>query len=588
MVRELAQRNLRSLSFLDAALIASGAPQERMAAYRQRYQNLLDRIRRDIPLLGLDDMGRAAKIFELMHRHGMTTYKSEETTLLEILDAGNFNCVSGTLLYNLLAAEFGFETRIVVVPEHVYSQVRVGRNWIDVETTSPAGFHPLRVPGATAPNRAFIEDRSGRKTFMPTERLIALLYYNRGTLAHNQKNYPAAAALLIRALHVFPEHFEAQENLLATMIEWAKVEGEAGRVAAALSICDEAERALGQHRDIAQMRALLTLLGAENSAKRGDFAGAVSTMEQYIRSQRARNPEHEMVLRGYLLKWAQQSLQQGQYDTMLDLIRRASASGRDAQAESMSLHLITEAAKQIAQSEGFENGYAFFERQYPLRNESAAVRQNRLHIYGLWLTSEVDARRFEEAYALNRTLIQAYPQNQDIRRNAAWIVQRWSNDIAANSAEGEYLPRMIALHRKYREPSITEEMVNRSLREINQLQQNRHYARAEEKLKQLRDLRLGEPHARSISDMSRVVMINWGVHHANRGEFLEAIEAGKHARALFPNDDGINTNLARFYVSAGQHLLNRQEFESAARVIDEGIRTFPRNAELRELRRHIP
>ena len=590
LVRELASKKLHSFSFLDAALIASGAQQNGLAAYKQKYQNMLEKIRRDLPLLGLDDMGKAAKIYELMFKHSMSAYKSEETTLLEILNDGSFNCVSASLLYNLIAGEFGYETRIVVVPGHVYSQVRVGKDWIDAETTSSSGFNPLRTRETTIPGRIFIDDRSGggTKVLIPTDRLIALLYYNRGTLAHNQKNYEASVALLVRALYIFPEHFESQENLMASMIEWARRESDAGRSDLALSICAEAEQAFGQQKDILQMRDAIVLISADTAAKNGDFAGAVSIMEEYIKSHRNKNPNHETVLRDYLLKWAQQSQQQKRYGAMLELIGRASSGGRDAQAASMSLYLVTEAAKQITQSEGFAKGYAFFDKQFPKKNESAAVQQNRLYLYGLQINSSVEAKQYEEAYTLNRALMEIYPQNLDVRKYTAWIVQRWANDIASNSKEGEYLPKMIQLYNKLREPAIAEEMVGRTLRESNQLQQNKNFAHAEDNLKKLRDLRLGEPHAKFVDDMYRLVLYNWCVHHANRSEFLEAIEVGKRARALFPGDAGIENNLVKFYYSAGLDLLNKHNFDRAAKVCEEGLKAFPKNADLLKLRQNIP
>jgi len=591
IVRELGQKKSDTFSFLlDASLIASGIAPEGLDAYRQKYQGLSEKIRRDTPNIGLDAMGRAAKIFELMFKHGMSVYKSEQTTLLEILNGGNFNCVSATLLYNLLALERGYETRVVVMPGHVYSQVRVGGDWIDAESTSPAGFNPVRRRENTMPGRAFIEDQgaNAKKSFIPTSQLVGLLYYNRGTLTHNQGEHSASASLLVRGLYIFPEHIESQENFLVIMIEWARRENEMGRTSLALNICGEAEKALGPRKELTLLRENVIFVSAENSAQKGDYAGAVAGIEKYIKEQKSKNPDHETALRGYLLKWAQQSQQQKKYDSMLDLIKRASAGGRDTQADSMSLYLITEAAKQIARDEGFKKGYAFYEKQYPKKNETAAVQQNRLHIYGLWINSCVESKDYEEAYTLNRALIESYPNNQEVRKNTAWIVQRWANDIAANSKEGEYLPNMIKLYSKYREPSIAEEMVSRVLRESNQLQRDKHFARAEENIKKLSALKLGADLAESIDDMYRLVMHNWGVYHAQRSEFTEAIEIGKRARKLFPNESELAANLVNFYYSAGLALLNQKQYALAARVADEGLREFPKNASLLKLRENIP
>ncbi|MDR2733562.1 MAG: hypothetical protein LBC99_02825 [Spirochaetota bacterium] len=590
LVRELEKKKLSSFTFLDASLIASGASPESLDGYRQKYRSLSEKIRRDLPTLGLDAMSRAAKIFELMFKYAMSTYKSEQTTLLEILNEGSFNCVSATLLYNLLAEEYGYETQAVVVPEHVYSQIRIGGNWIDAETTASGGFHPLRKPENAVSNRYYIEDKgkNGQKTFMPAQRLIALLYYNRGTLSHHQGNDQTALGLLFRGLLIFPEHIESQENFLSFLIDWAQKESRAGRSAAALGICDEAERALGAHKDLIPLREYVVFESAEQSAKKGDFAGAVSAIEQYLNSLKNKKPDHVMILRGYLLAWAQQSQQQRSYEKMLDLIKRASKEGLDAQADSMSLFIITEAAKQIAKDEGFEKGCAFYDKQYPKKNESLAVQQNRLYLHGLWINSHVASKKYEEAYLLCRNLQQSYPDNKDMQGLAVWIVQKWADDWAAASKDINYINGMSALYMRHQDPAIANELVNRAIRDINQLQQNKFFERACENLRILISLKLGAENTQLINEMYRVVLNNWGIYHAERAEFAEAIEIGKRARKLFPGDPAINTNLANFYYSAGVEKLNRQQYDAAAKIANEGLTEFPGNAGLLKLRQLIP
>ncbi|HPN82437.1 MAG TPA: hypothetical protein PLM00_03550 [Spirochaetota bacterium] len=593
VVSELAKGNLTSYSLVEAGFIASGATSnESLARYTSRYRDLLAKIRQDLPLMDENPRSRAKKLFDLMFKHAMNAYQSEQTTLLEIFDAGHFNCVSSTLLYNLLCAEFGLKTRVAVVPGHVFSQVLPGgTTWIDAETTSSAGFNPLRErtnPGGE--DRVFIEDRgqSGGKSFVDTGRLVALLYYNRGTLAHTQGRLSDAVALLMRALTIFPQHKESLENLLATMLEWAKKEGQTGNLDLAMRILTECDMALGSKNETQAMREGLVFNSAQAAAARGDFATAVRQIESWIASLPGQpTVQHKTALRGYILQWAQQCMQQGKYSEMVSLIDRAARSGQDSFVDSMRLHLITEAAKNLSRTRGYAQGYGFFNQHFPHSVENASIRQNRLHLYGLWITSEIESGKYEEAYVLNRSLLELYPSNQDVRNNAAWVVQRWMASVSSNTSPAQSLPVMYGMYQKYREPVFLDELVNGTLRESNRLLQIRQFEKAEVLVKKARDLGITGESGNKLAGMHRVILFNWSVFHAKRDEYMESIDIGKRALKLFPGDGALETNLVSFYYNAGLTFINTRQYDRASRLITEGLAEFPGNPNLLKLQQYL-
>jgi hypothetical protein len=68
-------------------------------------------------------------------------YSVDQSRLMGIFETGEFNCISASLLYAVLARHFGLDTRGVMLPSHAFIQLNLsnGRQ-IDVETTSPAGY----------------------------------------------------------------------------------------------------------------------------------------------------------------------------------------------------------------------------------------------------------------------------------------------------------------------------------------------------------------------------------------------------------------------------------------------------------------
>ena len=68
-------------------------------------------------------------------------YVMDQSRLMGIFETGEFNCISASLLYAVVARHFRLEVQGVMLPSHAFIQLNLdnGRE-IDVETTSPAGY----------------------------------------------------------------------------------------------------------------------------------------------------------------------------------------------------------------------------------------------------------------------------------------------------------------------------------------------------------------------------------------------------------------------------------------------------------------
>ena len=68
-------------------------------------------------------------------------YEWGESRLTGIFTRHKYNCISSTLLYLVLAREFGFDVKGVLLPSHAFAQLTLpDGKIIEVETTTPSGF----------------------------------------------------------------------------------------------------------------------------------------------------------------------------------------------------------------------------------------------------------------------------------------------------------------------------------------------------------------------------------------------------------------------------------------------------------------
>ncbi len=137
-------------ALLRIALMASGVREQRdYQGYQRKITAFLDTVEPD--LAGLENpRERGRLLHEMMHQHLMLPasrngqpygYRLDQSSLAVLLDTGRFNCTSSAMLYLILAGFFDLEVRGVVVPNHVFVELRTGNGAaVDIETTASEGF----------------------------------------------------------------------------------------------------------------------------------------------------------------------------------------------------------------------------------------------------------------------------------------------------------------------------------------------------------------------------------------------------------------------------------------------------------------
>ncbi len=210
-------------------------------------------------------------VFESLHRELLTKpYDIDCTELGKVFATGHFNCVSATILFNVLAEKVGLDVCALEMPGHALSRVKFGGTSMNLETTCPNWFE-LRTESArtdatlqrVAPVAAFIARPVGQPVDAAVEpvvelngasqksqaeelreitpvQLIATIYYNQGVDFHAEGRYAEAALANIKALHLDPQSETAWGNLMAAMNNWAiKIVAETKRYDLAATLLDQ-------------------------------------------------------------------------------------------------------------------------------------------------------------------------------------------------------------------------------------------------------------------------------------------------------------------------------------------------------------
>jgi tetratricopeptide (TPR) repeat protein len=237
---------LDDYTMIDAALIASGLPDEdALSLYRKKYKSLLSGARR-IANREDTDYARARSVFEYLHKKTLETYGLHSVDMVGVFSRGDYNCVSATILYNALLGDMSIESWGVLVPSHAYSIVQVDGRAVEVETTSPRGFDPARTDeayrqllkqygldgalydanGGKRKRSSLIKEVQGEKKPVGNLTMVAVIYSNLAAARVRDGDLEGALANFVKASALSDEnpHFQRSRdallnNLIVDLVE---------------------------------------------------------------------------------------------------------------------------------------------------------------------------------------------------------------------------------------------------------------------------------------------------------------------------------------------------------------------------------
>jgi len=232
-----------------AAMIVEGIRDpELIRTYEARLDALVAKVLTDARADGkATPQALTRALFDAMHREILTkSYSLECTALSKVMQTGAFNCVSATVLFNVLAEKAGLDVCALEMPGHALSRVRfadgvamnietTAPNWFDLQTDkerqmatlqriapAPAETKPATAQNLAAPPAVIAEaELPGNLREISPVQLAATIYYNIGVDFHAKKRFPEAAAANVKALYLDKGNEQAWTNLLASLNNWA-------------------------------------------------------------------------------------------------------------------------------------------------------------------------------------------------------------------------------------------------------------------------------------------------------------------------------------------------------------------------------
>ena len=143
------------------------------------------------------------------HKKFLKQYTAH-TSFASLLESGNYDCLSATILYALMLHEFGFDFQIAETDYHIYLIVESGEGRIMMESTDPLnGFISdeeeinARIREINDRNESLSEQyltfQEENRYFSSFFKLTGLLYFNASVEEFNNNNIIAAVDQLEKA-----------------------------------------------------------------------------------------------------------------------------------------------------------------------------------------------------------------------------------------------------------------------------------------------------------------------------------------------------------------------------------------------------
>ena len=173
-------------------------------------------------------------IFNKTHQKFLRNF-SEYASFPEMLDKGNYNCLTGTALYALLLDHFDIRYQIIETNYHIFLLAHSEKGPILFETTDPAsGFvkdaeeinnriakyrqNSIKADGSSKTYYRYNFDLYNSVTL---DQVLGLLHYNLSIVAFNAKDLTVSIDHLSKAMEVYqsPRFEEFSKIILLTIME---------------------------------------------------------------------------------------------------------------------------------------------------------------------------------------------------------------------------------------------------------------------------------------------------------------------------------------------------------------------------------
>ncbi|MDR1128502.1 MAG: hypothetical protein LBL20_04245 [Treponema sp.] len=452
---EFARRSRNGASgwrdLIDIALWASGAGQaarnQRGVSYRDAITAAAEELRAS-PELPQDRRARGEYVLAFAHKKFLKGYSETQTRLDEIVNTGQYNCVSSAVLYAILAAAVDLDVRGVMTRDHAFATVSVGAETIDVETTNPYGFDPgsrreFHDAFGKLTGFAYVPARNYRdRAALSLLELCSLIISNRVADLEKRNRYSESVPLAVNRAALLagrrdpvssPFFQDGEKDLLDRLFNYGASLLNGGRETDALAWAEYAgarypggaagERRWREFRFAALNNYIVRLM------KDGKTADARAALDRYGASLDPSNYRQldSQLLDAELLAMANSLGRNNSAAELLDTIDRAARDSRLPAARAAELRdfVIINEGNRLAQTQaGAPSAIAFTEgaiakygRNSRLDGALSVHRRNRVADLHNRFARLFNGKNYEEARNHIRRALEEFPADRQLRQD---------------------------------------------------------------------------------------------------------------------------------------------------------------------------
>lgn len=263
---------------------------------------------------------RAAWVFQSMHDRLLTgDYDEDQNALSKALLEGNYNCVSATILFQILTDRAGLPTVAMQTRGHVWCRL-LSRPELDIETTCPTWF--LLEPHDQGQSPAIQAANEART--LSTRGLAAKIPYNKASQAATQGDYPGAIEYLNFALSLDPQDRAAMRNRSAILNNWAVACITQKDCQTALDILKRMESQTPHDPDLEVNRTKIVDAVIDQWCHQGRYSEALRLLQLQSDSAFSRH-----TVRSIYQKWIQDAADRGDWYEAKNALRLAISAHQD-------------------------------------------------------------------------------------------------------------------------------------------------------------------------------------------------------------------------------------------------------------------
>ncbi|MEW4456299.1 hypothetical protein AB1L30_26785 [Bremerella sp. JC817] len=257
---------------------------------------------------------RGEWVFQAMHDRLLNgKYDENQNTLSGALIEGDYNCVSATILFQILTEQAGLPTVAMQTRGHVWCRL-LSRPELDIETTCPTWF--LLEPHDRDSSPAILAGNEART--LSARGLAAKIPYNKASIAAAGGDYAQAMQLLEFALRLDPNDAAARRNHTAILNNWAVACVSQRDCDQALKVLEQMESQSTHDEQLAENRQKIVDAVIEQWCRTGRFEEALRLLEQYPGTEPSR-----YTTRSIYEQWIQDATAQGEWLQAKNILRMA-------------------------------------------------------------------------------------------------------------------------------------------------------------------------------------------------------------------------------------------------------------------------